>query len=75
MLLQSSYITFPIKENQNEYITILKKKKLNLNVTLKKTLLPIKTDWWKKQYIYEKYIDNKNLSWWEKEYLINKFKL
>ena len=69
------YIDIIIKENGKEYINIIKKIKFT-NVNLKNIKInDTDNKWWRKQYIYEKYIDNKNLKWWEKDYICNKFNL
>lgn len=69
------YVDIIIKENGKEYINIVKKIKFT-NINLRHIKInKIDNEWWKKKYIYEKYIDNKNLKWWEKDYISKKFNL
>jgi hypothetical protein len=55
-------------------VNIYKKIILDLNIKLKKVDKITRNDeWWKNEFIYIKYIQNKNLKWWEKEFILNRF--
>ena len=63
-----------ITEIDNNYISIFKgftiDKFPNLN---KVTYTKLPSEWWKKEFIYERYIKNKNLDWWKRDFINNKF--
>jgi hypothetical protein len=61
-------------EIDNNYISVFKGFKIETTTKLNKINFIEKTnDWWKKEYLYDKYIKNKNLDWWKVEFINKQF--
>ena len=65
---------YHIIEIDNNYISIFKGFSINSFPKLNKVEnIKIPSQWWKKQFIYDKYVKDKNLDWWKKDFINKKF--
>jgi hypothetical protein len=61
-------------EINDNYISIFKRFRIKSIPKLNKIdVNPPNNEWWKKEFLYDKYIKNKNLEWWELEFINNKY--
>tara|TARA_Y100001958_G_scaffold157141_1_gene151470 strand:+ start:615 stop:836 length:222 start_codon:yes stop_codon:yes gene_type:complete len=63
-----------ITEIDNNYISIFKGFTIDKIPKLNKvTYIKYPSEWWRKEFIYERYVKNKNLDWWKRDFINNKF--